>query len=114
IASDLRTLTLELRDNECYERRTQAIARWAQGADQRPTKGHGALMSGLGSINWETVKSGAVAHMPLDERLALASFYRGVENQLGLVHQLRLESQELAGYMRRDQLDPQEAHALVR
>ena len=114
IAIDLRTLILELRDNECYERRTEAIGSWARGERERPMRGQGGLMSGLTSTNWETVKAGAVAHMPLEERLTLGAFYSGVENQRELIQQLRLESQDLAGYLRRETLDDQEKHALIR
>jgi hypothetical protein len=114
IAIDLRTLTLEVRDNECYERRAEAIASWARGERQRPPLGQGGLMSGVAATNWEMVKAGPVAHMALQERLTLAAFYSGIENQRGLIQQLRLRSEEIAGYLHRETLDEEEKHALVR
>jgi hypothetical protein len=113
IAIDLRALTLASRDYDCYGRRLDAIAAWAKGQAPRP-QGHSVLLAGLPSTNWDTVKVGAVAHMPLEERLGLATFYSGVDNQLGLIHQLRVDSQEMAGYLTREDLDPQEAHGLLR
>ena len=52
--------------------------------------------------------------MALDERLALGDFYGGVENQLSMIRLLRQQSNEISGYLDRDSLDPQEAHALIR
>ena len=113
IAADLRAQTLQLRDNDCYERRLYAIERWAKGEAPKP-RGHGALLSGLASTNWETVRSGPVTYLPLAERLALGKFYGGIDNQLGLIRQLRVESQEIAGFTGREDLQADEARTLLR
>ena len=109
----LRTLTLEAREDGCWRGATLAYEAWAKGAGLKPVWA-GALLQGLSSSGWEVAKNGAVAHMDLDERLQLASFYSGIENQLALIHEQRQLAVEFAGYRNRDTLDTEEAHALIR
>src|SRR5581483_1814689 len=78
---DLRALILEAREDGCYRTRMAAFAAWAGGTAPKPPVGLGALMNGLGSNAWETAKTGAVPHMALKERLALADFYDDIDNQ---------------------------------
>ena len=113
IRGDLRTLTLESRENGCWEGAMAAVEAWAKGTDPKPVW-PGALMQGLSSTVWEVAKSGALAHMDLDERLGIAGFYDGIQNQLGLVLQQRAHAAAMQGYLNRDALDPEEAHALLR
>jgi len=111
---DLRKLLLEQREYACYASRMAAMAAWARGDAPRPKPGVGPLFEGLSSNAWETAKTGAVPHMGLDERLALGDFYGGIDNQLSMIRLLRQQSNELAGYLDRDKLDPEEGHALAR
>ena len=69
--------------------------------------------AGLGSTTWEVARSGAVANMPLDERVAFANFYAEVVNQVSLVEVQRGFTRRLAGYARLAKLTPQEADDLL-
>jgi hypothetical protein len=69
---------------------------------------------GLLLTTWDIVKSGAVADMPLDERVAYASFYADVANQITLVEVQRDFARRLAGYARLPKLTAPEADDLLR
>jgi hypothetical protein len=113
IGGDLRALVLEVREDGCWLRGLDAVEGWAKA--QQPKPGWpGNLLAGLRTSAWDIARSGAVAHMDLDERLALSDFYGGVDNQRGLITLARADGLDLEGYLDRDALDPQEAHALIR
>lgn len=59
--------------NECIIPQVAAYVVWAKGGPKPPT--FRAELNGYESSTWESVKTGAVTQMPLEERLALASFY---------------------------------------
>lgn len=69
---------------------------------------------GLAFTTWEVARSGAVANMPLDERVAFANFYSEVVNQVSLVEVQRDFTRRLSGYARLPKLSPQEADDLLR
>ena len=54
---------------------------------------------------WDTVKTGAVTHMPLKERLALADFYGWVANYQGALERERDASMDIHGIYARGKLD---------
>ena len=110
---DIRTLMLQARENGCWRGGLTAIQAWAKGTGPKPVW-PGALMQGLGNNVWDVAKTGAVPHMDLDERLAIATFYSGIENQRAIIHDQREHAKQLLGYLNRDALDPEEAHALIR
>ena len=110
----LRTLTLEAREDACWPGLLDAMEAWAKGHAPKPTW-PGVLQQSLGgTAAWETAKTGAVPHMGLEERLSFARHYYGIENQQVLVYRQVLSDLEFLGYLERDNLDPQEAHALIR
>jgi hypothetical protein len=114
MADDLRTLMLQAREDGCWPGRIGAYEQWAKGAGLKPPHGPSALMEGLSAAAWETAKTSAVPHMDLEERLALARFYSGIENQGTHISTIRQLSNELIGYLNRDSLEPQETHDLLR
>ncbi len=113
ISRQMRSLTLEAQENACWPAKLDAFEAWARGEAPKP-KPQGALMQSLSETAWETARTGAVTHMGLEERLALANFYDGIENQRPQIHEVRLKSVALRGYLEREALDPEEAHALIR
>jgi hypothetical protein len=113
MSRDLRTLVLQARENGCWQGGLAAIQAWAEGSGPKPVW-PGGLMQGLGVSVWDVAKTGAVPHMELNERLAMATFYGGIENQKAIIHDQREHSKQLVGYLNRASLDPQEAHALIR
>jgi hypothetical protein len=109
----LRTLTLEAREDGCWQGAVGAYEAWAKGTGRKP-EWPGSLMQGLGPTVWEVAKTGAVPHMDLVERVQIAKFYSGIENQQAAIQTHRQLALEFAGYRNRDSLDTEEAHALLR
>ena len=109
----VRAYVTELREDACWLHGLTAVEAWARGTGPKPPW-PGVLLSTLRSSVWDVAKTGAVAHMDLDERLALANFFSAVDNQRGLVVIARAQSQDLEGYLNQDSLDREEAHALLR
>jgi hypothetical protein len=109
----VRVYVTELREDGCWLRGLTAVEAWARGTRPKPPW-PGLLLSTLRSSVWDVAKTGAVAHMDLDERLALANFYGAVDNQRGMVVIARSQAQDLEGYLNQDSLNPEEAHALLR
>jgi hypothetical protein len=110
----LRTLTLEAREDGCWPGLMDAMEAWAKGEAPKPTWPGVLQQSAGGTAAWETAKAGAVPHMSQDERLTLARYYYAIENQQVIIYRQVLNDLELRGYLERDSLDPQEAHALIR
>jgi hypothetical protein len=62
----------------CYQARFDQVVAWANGGPHPPVaKLFGANLYFTG--NWEGIKGGAAAHMPLKDRLAYSQFYDLVE-----------------------------------
>jgi hypothetical protein len=83
---------------------------WTQGGARPPA---GAFFfNELASPAWETAKTGAVAHMPLADRLAYASFYDRVATYNALVSREWDITGQIGGRWRMGTLKPDEARAL--
>jgi hypothetical protein len=112
VARDVTSATLGARNDACL---AKALTLWEAYATGGPKP---ALVlgntGGLSATTWEVARSGAVANMPLEERVAFANFYSEVGNQMSLVQVHRDFARRLAGYARLPKLTPQEADDLLR
>jgi hypothetical protein len=72
----LSRVTMEL--ERCRAARLDQYVAWAHGG-VHPPQILGVTQPQLRTSNWETVKTSAVTHMPLEERLAYGYFYNAVE-----------------------------------
>jgi hypothetical protein len=113
MSGDLQALVVEVREDGCWLRGLDTVEAWGKTQQPKPAW-PGNLLSNLRTSAWDVAKTGAVAHMDLAERLALADFYAGVDNQRSLIMAARGDALDLEGYLNRDSLDPEEAHALIR
>jgi hypothetical protein len=112
VRHDLTRAVLGARNDRCLGQVLRLWEAYATGGPKPPL----ALgnTNGLTSTTWDIAKSGAVANMPLDERVAFANFYSDVVNQMTLVELQRDFARRLAGYARLPRLTPQEADDLLR
>ncbi len=112
LAKDAMGAAFSSREDACYLAVLAKYAAWARGGPQppRPNLGLPPLYSNV----WETVKTGAVPNMDLDERLAFARFYNNVEgfNELRVAE--RDGARELEGYAYQERLTPADAGAVLR
>jgi hypothetical protein len=69
---------------------------------------------GFGAPVWDEVKSGAVLHMPLAERLAFGRFYANGQNWMTLVAQDRALAGEISHATASGDLDRDDAKALLK
>jgi len=112
VARDVTSAQLGARNDVCLGKVLTLWEAYATGGPKPPLAVGNT--GGLSLTNWDIVKSGAVADMPLDERVAYASFYAEVANQLTLVEVQRAFARRLAGYARLPKLSAQEADDLLR
>lgn len=113
MSADLRNLVLEEREDHCWLGAIAAYQAWAAGRAPRPVSAD-AVTQGLSSAVWDVAKTGAVPFMPLEERLRIARFYSGIENQQRAIYVQSQYRRTLAGYRDRESLDTEEAHAFIR
>jgi hypothetical protein len=113
MANDLEVAATWKREHPCWLGAIDAAQAWAAGAGGRPAFPSG-LMKNYQSSVWDTTKAGAVAHMPLDERLTLANFYYLIANDAAVIESHRSMANEIGGYLDRDSLRPEEAADLAR
>jgi hypothetical protein len=78
IAENARFARTSVEQERCLSARWDLYAAWANGGP-RPPPSSGRPLFPLRTGVWEVVRSGAAAHMPLEERLAYAGFYDMVE-----------------------------------
>jgi hypothetical protein len=91
-------------EENCLTPRLRAYDAWARNGGPRPPE-HSMLTIPLRWSTWDTVKTGAVTHMPLKERLALADFYGWVTNYQGALERERDASMEIHAIYARGKLD---------
>ena len=72
------------------------------------------MMKNYQTTVWDMTKSGPVTHMPLDERLTLATFYDVVATDNVVISDHRSLGNEIGGFLDREQLNPVEAADLAR
>src|SRR5262249_19164287 len=111
IATDAAIAIYSVDDSRCFAARLDAYDAWAHGGPRPPE--HSPLLPGMRTSTWETVKTGAVTHMPLRERLALAAFYDGAAQQQGVIAGEREASLALSTIWARGELDRETAGRLL-
>jgi hypothetical protein len=113
MAQNLEIATTWKREHPCWLGAIDAAKAWAAAGGDRPAYPSG-LMKNYQSSVWDMTRAGAVAHMPLDERLTLAKFYYLVANDTTVIDNHRSMATEMGGYLERDRLRPEEAADLAR
>jgi len=108
-----RALNSELADNRarwdqmrsqdvCARKRLDALDRWLATvpAGTRSDDGYDIFISNMHSSAWDIAKSdSAIAHIPLDERLAYASLYSTIDNWRQLLGDEKSNSEELSNLL---------------
>jgi hypothetical protein len=112
IRRDMTVLVLEGREDRCMDAMLIKFDAWAKGGP-KPALGHDLLQSFRSSV-WEVARTGAVPHMALKERLALANFYGGIENQNSIVNNIRGLMTDLRGDYNLPTLSPTSAEGVLR
>jgi hypothetical protein len=82
IGSDISRLAFQIAEDKCLMTQVDAYAAWAEGGPKPPELRFFSPVLKVSS--WDTVKVGAVPHMPLKERLALANFYDFAANEVSV------------------------------
>lgn len=107
IKADASIILWGLEEDKCLLGQLPAYAAWARGGAKPP-----ALRTALpefGTSTWDTVKTSAVPHMPLQERLAVARFFDGLNGERGVIDVQRSSGLVLFGANERDMLNPEDA-----
>jgi hypothetical protein len=110
IAADLTNVHGNTLQDRCMLQYLERLTEWAKGG--RHPGNPGVVFNGLSSTTWDVAKTGAVAHMPLSDRLAYASFYDDVALYQTLVERERTLMTEIGGYYRLESLTPEEGRRL--
>jgi len=111
VGHDLGLAVRDMRNDACFGRVLLLWEAYASGGPKPPLLA--GSFSSLRSTTWDIAKSGAVANMPLSERVAFANFYGNVANQDTLIEVQRAFSRRLSGYARLPKLTSQEADDLL-
>jgi hypothetical protein len=99
-------------ENLCTMKRGEALAAWAKGGP-RPAFTERRYMTPLRTSVWEFSKTGSVARMPLEEALAFARYYDGVNLFNDNVRAQHETARVLASVMYEDKLSPSQAERLL-
>lgn len=111
IADNAQSLLFGMAEDKCFMPQIEAFGVWARGGPKPPS-----LRTNLAeyqSTGWDSVKAGAVTHMPLEERLAIAGFYAGLTNQNKVVEEQRASALVLFGAQERDRLEGADASRVL-
>src|SRR5947199_8581478 len=73
LGGDMWLVAMGMEEDKCLLAQLPAYAAWARGGPKPPA--FRTLLPEFGMSTWDTVKAGAVPHMPLQERLAMAAAY---------------------------------------
>ena len=109
---DVTSALLSAREDRCFGQVLRLWEGWATGGP-KPARLPGVYAGGS-SAAWDVAKGGAVADMPLDERMTFARFYGDVANQQTHVWVAREFERHITGYARLPKLTPQEADDFLR
>jgi len=95
----------------CLDEQLDAFDGWAKDGP-RPGEIR-TYLPAYASSAWDVVKSGAVAHMPLKERLAYSRYYDTVDNSRFAIEATRNVFRQLTGLQAHETLAREEARRLV-
>lgn len=107
IRTDMSIVAWGMEEDKCLLAQLPAYAAWARGAPKPPA--FRTVLPEFGTSSWDTVKTGAVPHMPLKERLAIGALYDALGNQQKVIDIQRSSSQVLFGAYERDALSQADA-----
>lgn len=105
IGRNASTALFNVEEERCRSGLLDRVAAWANGGPRPQPKSAAGLGAGSTSA-WDVVKAGAVAHMPLDERLAYSQFYFRVEANRWLIENERTVLFRLSSRVLNDTLTP--------
>lgn len=101
-----------VQEDRCYLKALDMYDAWAKGAP-KPEVPNLSVPNPVDTV-WETAKSGAVAHMPLKQKLGWARLYARASNINALAMQQRTQGGVVRGYLGLDNLERPEARSLLR
>ena len=104
IAQNLSRLQFGVEEDQCLLRSAADYEAWAKGGPKPPI--YRMYSPTVLTSTWDTVKSGAVPHMPLNERLALAAFYDQLGVERSLIQLKRDAGTALIEIANHDRLSP--------
>jgi hypothetical protein len=105
IAQNANVALFNIGEERCRGAYLNRVDAWTRGG-ARPLIRSTAGLSALASSAWDVVKVGAVAHMPLRERLAYSQLYSQVEANRWLIENERIALMQLGGKVAFDELSP--------
>lgn len=111
LATNAMIATWSIQEDRCLAKSLDQYVTWAKGGPRPPTFRGG--FPPFNSATWEEVRSGAVAHMPLRERLALAQFYDEIANQRSVLEYERNAYRPLIALSEHETLDAATAQRLL-
>lgn len=107
IRADSHTLVAGMEEDKCLLAQLGAYDAWASRGPKPPA--FRTMLPEYRTSSWDTVKTSAVPHMPLAERLAIAEFYDLLYNEQKVVDIQRANALVLFGAHERKVLDPSDA-----
>ena len=110
IEHDLKTIRGNTQQDRCMRPYLQRMVAWTEGGGRPPAAAF--FFNELSSSAWETAKTGAVAHMPLPDRLAYVRFYERVATYNALVSREWDITGQIGARWRMGSLKPEETRAL--
>jgi hypothetical protein len=111
IRTNASILALGREELKCLKPQVDAYAAWAVGGPKPPD--FRTILSRYVSNTWDTVKTGAVPHMPLQERLAISDFYDELRNAESIINEQRSAALVLFGADERKTLRPEDASRVL-
>jgi hypothetical protein len=111
IGRDTGILVLGREELKCLKPQVDAYAAWTAGGPKPPS--FRTILGRYVSNTWDTVKTGAVPHMPLRERLAISDFYNELSNAESIIDEQRSAALVLFGADERKTLRPEDASRVL-
>jgi hypothetical protein len=111
IAADATIAAASIEEDRCLGLSLDRYEAWARGGPK--AEQYRGAFPYLPTSTWEEVRSGAVTHMPLKERVALAQFYDVIANQRAVIEYERNAYLPLIGMSQKPELDKASAERLL-